>query len=76
MEKTAPTVDRLLTRPEVAQMARISVSSLDRLASAGKTPAPVRVGAGTVRFRLSDIQRWIAEGCPDRATFEARKGGL
>ena len=71
--------DRLLNRKQAAELAGISVCTLDRMTSAGKTPKPVKLSAGTVRFRASDLARWIELGCPARAEFEAlsapAKGG-
>jgi predicted DNA-binding transcriptional regulator AlpA len=42
------------------------------LRSSGRLPKPVNIG-GSVRWRASDIEKWIDWGCPDRKTFEARK---
>ena len=44
---------------------------------AGKIPAPVTVGARSLRWIRQTIVEWLAAGCPDRSTFEAnRKGGV
>lgn len=32
----------------------------------GRLPPAVRPSPGTLRWRRSDLLRWIAEGCPDR----------
>ncbi|ADG68471.1 Prophage CP4-57 regulatory [Planctopirus limnophila DSM 3776] len=53
----------LATAESVASMLSISLRTLWRMRSAGKLPAPVRVGKST-RWRVSDIQEWIAAGCP------------
>jgi hypothetical protein len=53
-------------------MCGISASSWFRLKAAGKTPGAVRLG-GATRYRIDDLKAWVAMGCPDRKTFEARK---
>lgn len=67
---TAAPADSLLNRKQTATVASVSVATWDRMTAAGKTPAPVRLSAGAIRFRRSDIDLWIALGCPDRRTFE------
>jgi predicted DNA-binding transcriptional regulator AlpA len=53
----------LLTVEEVAALLTISVRSVWRMQSAHKIPKPVRL-AGSVRWRLSEIQDWVDAGCP------------
>ena len=53
----------LVTAVELAQLLHISTRTLWRLRSAGQLPQPVRFG-GTVRWRLEEVRKWIAEGCP------------
>jgi predicted DNA-binding transcriptional regulator AlpA len=53
----------LITASELARMMRISTRTLWRLQSAGKLIAPVKIG-GSTRWRLADVRRWIAAGCP------------
>lgn len=50
---------------EVARIMNVSTRSVWRLLSAGKLPRPLRIG-GAVRWRRDDLERWIADGCPDR----------
>ena len=45
-----------------AAMVGVSPRSWWRFVSAGKAPRPVRLGA-CVRWRLSDLRKWIGEGC-------------
>ncbi len=59
----------LITAAELASMMRISLRSLWRMRSAGQLPQPIRFG-GTVRWRLSDVKSWIAEGCPQPESRE------
>jgi len=49
----------------------LSLVSWFRLSSAGRIPAPVKIG-GSVRWRLSDIQRWLEWDCPSRKEFNSR----
>jgi hypothetical protein len=50
----------------------VSSATWQRLKSADKIPAHVRVG-GRVFFRVDDLRLWIKLGCPDRRTFESRR---
>jgi predicted DNA-binding transcriptional regulator AlpA len=61
----------LVTATVVARLLDISCRSLWRLRSASALPAPVKVG-GAVRWRLDEIKKWIADGCPKS---EARDNG-
>lgn len=65
---------QLLTAKEAGQICRLSKRSWFRFSACGKIPAPVRIG-GSVRWRLSDVESWLAMDCPDRKTFEARQAG-
>lgn len=62
----------LVTADDVAAMLKISTRTLWRLRSTGKLPQPIRLG-GSVRWRASDIDAWIAAGCPTEKT--PRMGG-
>jgi len=53
----------LIPAIEFARLLQVSTRTLWRLRSAGDLPAPVRFG-GTVRWRLEEVRKWIAEGCP------------
>src|SRR5436190_189030 len=69
----APAIEPLLVDADHAsRMCGVSTATWFRLKSAGKTPAPVKLG-GRVLYRLSDLRLWAELGCPDRRTFEARK---
>ena len=72
-ETTAPVaVEPLLVDARgLAKLLCCSVRSVWRLNTSGKTPNPVRVGR-SVRWSMDTIRTWIAMGCPDRQTFEAR----
>ena len=53
----------LVGAEKLAEMLDISVRTLWRLRSAGKLPPALKVG-GCVRWRLAEVQAWIAAGCP------------
>ncbi len=65
---------QLLSAKELAAKLLLSARTVWRLRSSGKLPKPVPVG-GSVRWRLSDIQRWLDMDCPDQRSFEAIRGG-
>lgn len=53
----------VVTARQLAIMLQVSKRTLFRMRSAGRLPAPLRVG-GVVRWRLADVRNWIADGCP------------
>lgn len=55
---------RLITAKELAAMLDISIRTIWRMCSDGSIPAPFRAGRA-VRWRLSDIQHWIRNRCPN-----------
>ncbi len=55
----------------VAEMLNCSTSHVWRLRDSGRMPAPIKLGA-LVRWRLSDIEEWIAAGCPSRRKLRSR----
>ncbi|MHC4476779.1 MAG: helix-turn-helix transcriptional regulator [Planctomycetota bacterium] len=59
---------------ELAGMLGVSLRQIWRLNATGKLPRPVRLG-GSVRWNRAEVMQWFNEaGCPDRQTWEARKG--
>jgi len=55
---------KLLPVPDVAELCGIAPETVRRLTDRGAMPKPVRLGRA-VRYRLADIETWIADGCPD-----------
>ena len=51
--------DRLLRRREVEEITGMGHSSIYRLMKAGAFPRSVRIGSTAVRWRSSDITRWV-----------------
>lgn len=68
------TTEKLLTAQAVGEKLSLSKRAIFRMRSAGLIVAPLKVGQGAIRWRESDIDKWIAMGCPDKKEFEARKG--
>lgn len=64
----------LISADELAVLLAISTRSLWRLRSAGRLPQPLQLG-GSVRWRLDEVQRWIASGCPALNDWHTNKGG-
>jgi excisionase family DNA binding protein len=62
-EIAAMNLPQLMTVQEVATALRISPRSVWRLLAQNKLIQPIRIG-GSIRWKCSDIQRWIDAGCP------------
>ncbi len=67
------TTEKLLTAQAVGTKLSLSKRAVFRMRSAGLICAPLKCGQGAIRWRQSDIEKWISMGCPDRKTFEAMK---
>lgn len=61
--------ERLLDKHAVAELLGDSVRTIERKNEAQKLPRPVTT-EGALKWRLSDIRRWIAAGCPSAEDFE------
>ena len=48
-----------LTLPEILKKFRFSESTLRRMRRKGKFPSPVRVDGYRLRWRKSDIDKWV-----------------
>ena len=53
----------LITAIQFAKLLSISERTLYRLKSTGQLPVPIVLG-GSVRWRLTEVRDWIANGCP------------
>lgn len=60
---TAEEPDRLLSVGQVAELLQCSSRTVYRLADSGHMPRPRKLG-NLVRWPWSEIQEWIANGCP------------
>ena len=61
MTSTTVNTERLLTRPEGAELLGVAPQTLANWASMGKGPRFGRVGSRSVRYRLSDLLAYVAE---------------
>lgn len=52
-------IEYLLRKNETVQQTGLSIATIYRLIKAGKFPAPVAIGTGSVRWRQSDITAWM-----------------
>ena len=64
--------EKLLTAQAVGAKLSLSKRAVFRMRSAGLICAPLKCGQGAIRWRLSDIEKWIAWGCCDQKEFQAR----
>lgn len=71
--KTASTL-RYLSPPQLADLLGVNRSTISRWAATDATMPVIRLGAGTVRFHLDEVELWLAgrtQGAP-RAQRRAR----
>ena len=72
-QESNQTTEKLLTAQAVGAKLSLSKRAIFRMRSSGLICLPVKVGAGAIRWRQSDIEKWISMGCPSKSEFEARK---
>lgn len=74
MDATTTTTDTLLTRSDLARITSLDPNTVEKLAAEGRLPKPIDLGTGrkALRWRKSDIDRWIAEGCQPVSEGAAR----
>jgi predicted DNA-binding transcriptional regulator AlpA len=60
----------LINCRELSRLLGRSRASIARDVAARRVPPPVRIGRAT-RWRLSEIELWIAAGCPPRERLAA-----
>lgn len=65
------TTDRIIRKPEVVALVGLSDRSIDRREASGEFPRRLRLGPGTVGWRLSAIRAWI----DSRPTAQQAKEG-
>ena len=67
-------ISPLLNAREAATLCNLGISTWWRYLSAGKVPAPVRIGA-SVRWRREELHAWMEANCPPREKWEAMSKG-
>ena len=60
----------LLQRRRLAELLAVSTRTFDRMQSAGLIPRPVELRGKTKRWSRTEIDAWIAAGCPPRAKWD------
>jgi len=65
---------QLITAATLAETLKCSRRHVERLNAAGRLPRPVRLGRA-VRWLNSEIEDWLAFGCPNRLEYETLKKG-
>jgi predicted DNA-binding transcriptional regulator AlpA len=63
----------LLRASQAAKLCGVSLRTWRTWDSAGRIPAPVRIGSRSVFWRADELRAWVAAGCPRRADWEARQ---
>lgn len=66
--------ERLISIKTLATILEISTRTIWRLRNEGKLPEPIRLG-GVCRWRLAEINQWIAAKCPDSQSLKERSNG-
>lgn len=61
--ESATVESTLLDVQQVAGLLRCSARHVYRLSDSARMPRPVKLGA-LVRWRRTEIENWIADGCP------------
>lgn len=56
-----PPSERFIRLPELEQLVGFKRSTIYRMVAAKRLPAPIRLGANTVAWRLSAVQQWMAD---------------
>ena len=74
---TQPAELLMVDRKRAASIASVSIATWDRMNAGGKTPEPIHLSRGCVRWRLEDLRLWVELGCPDRKSFsELKQDGI
>lgn len=69
----AQTEARLFDADQLAELFGCSRRHVERMDSAGKLPAAIRIGR-LKRWKQAELRAWLDAGAPDRRTWESRQG--
>jgi excisionase family DNA binding protein len=72
MPENGEPLRRLLTTREVAQIAHVSNSTVERRAKAGELH-PIRLGPHLLRFDPADVADWIERGRGNGRSVDSRR---
>jgi len=56
---TQNTLDPIIRKQAVLKAVPLSYATIQRKIKAGEFPAPVRLGANSVGWKLSEVQAWL-----------------
>ena len=59
----------LLDAAGLARLLSVSRSALYQWLASGRVPSPVKLGRRAL-WRLDEIRRWVAAGCPPRSRWK------
>jgi len=65
----------LIDAAELARILSVSKPTIWRMRQSGRLPEPLRLTSQTLRWRRSDIETWLAAGCPGHSTEHLSSGG-
>ncbi len=74
VKDNASQAETLIGVAALAEKLNVHQMTIRKWQSSGKIPAPVRIGRA-VKWRLMEIEAWIAAGCPARVKWEAMCAG-
>ena len=63
----------LISAKEAARLVGFGEASWWRMHAAGRVPAPIKLG-GKTQWRVDELRRWVAAGCPVRKAWEGMAG--
>ena len=72
-QESNQTTEKLLTAQAVGAKLSLSKRAVIRMRSSGLICDPLKCGQGAIRWRQSDIEKWIEWGCVNQKEFIARK---
>ena len=65
--------EKLLNAVEVGRMIGLSKTTVMRMRVDGRLPTEIILSRETIRWRYSDILKWIEMGCPNEKKFKEAK---
>lgn len=61
----------LIDAKELARLLSLSLRTVRSMMASGRTPKPIKINGGSVRFLYTEVRAWCEAGCPGRAEWEA-----
>lgn len=66
--------DGLMTAEQVAALLQVDRRTLRRMVLLGEVPAPITIGARTIRWRRRTLERWLV-GIEKKGAIDASRAG-